>query len=222
MRLHKQESFDIAAVIKTKQQKWNNDTRLLGHLFDKVQRHYLKNYSPYESFQNLFNKGKYNCLTGTMLFALFLSELNYDFEIIETNYHIYLLISTPSKRFVIESTDPYAGFIYDEQQIEEYIARIHKEEKERLTKSASFTYQEDHNVSYNELIGIQYYNRAVTAYIAEDYELALSQLDLAVQYYPSVRAKEFFVYLLSDIKNKKVLPGFQENKYSNLQRLAML
>ncbi len=79
--------------LKLKQLKWNDSHRLLKKVFFQVHKEYLKEYVPYQSFQDLFETGTYGCLTGTALYAFLLEELGFEYEIIETNYHMFLLVN---------------------------------------------------------------------------------------------------------------------------------
>lgn len=68
-----------------------SDEYLLEQLLFRLHRKYLKEYQPYQDFYGLLENGRYNCVTSTALYAWFLEELNFDYRIIETDYHIFLM-----------------------------------------------------------------------------------------------------------------------------------
>lgn len=163
-------------------------------VFTKTHQEYLKAYKPYASFNELFSKGNYNCLTGTILYALVLNHFNISYEVIETNYHIFLTVETRQGKILLEATDPLNGFVDTPSAIEERIATY---KQNTLTASNSnqshYQYSFDlyNKVSLEELQGLLYYNKAVDSFNHQQLEKSIQFLEKAHALYSSPRIHEF-------------------------------
>lgn len=193
--------------LKLKQRKCNDNHRLLKKVFFQVHKEYLKEYVPYQSFQDLFETGTYGCLTGTALYAFLLEELGFEYEIIETNYHMFLLVKSDGHQYLIESTDPINGFVYKKDEIE---SRIKAAVKQNKTKAGheGFSFDIYKSISYVELIGLQYYNTAVNAYNSGNLALALYSLNEASRFDRSQRIKELLGLIMTseqEVPNLKMV-----------------
>ena len=84
--------FDISSFAEKLRQKESprNITRFCRLLFNRTHQEFFRRYSQFASFSETLNRGKYNCLTGTALYALLLNHFEIEYTIIETNYHIFL------------------------------------------------------------------------------------------------------------------------------------
>lgn len=209
----KAEYREFAEELKDKKAKWNDDHRLLEHLFYKVHRKYLKRYIPYKSFQDLFETGTYGCLTGTALYAFLLEELGFEYEIIETNYHMFLLVNSNGKKYLLESTDSFEGFEYAPDRIEARIADAYKKNKIG-GEHHTFSYDIYRSISYTELIGLQYYNTAINAFNEGNLKMTLYCLNEASKFNKSERIQEFLELMLESVDNasrlEKVILNFDE------------
>src|SRR5882672_8837405 len=81
-------------VEKLQRRKTASDIGFLKTVFHQTEKTFLKTYVPYSEFSEVFNTGNYDCLTATSLFAHLLDQLNFTYRIVETNYHIFLLVKT--------------------------------------------------------------------------------------------------------------------------------
>ncbi len=190
--------MDRITILKKKKKRLASDEAFLRKVFYHIHRVYLKKYKPYQSFEKLFEKGEYGCLTGTALYALILQELDYQIEIRETNYHVFLLVTTENEKFLIESTDPLHGFLAGEKAISKRLKEI--SEKNMLADSTDkyeFKCKINRTIQLEELIGLQYYNVATQYYNRGYFELALHFLHKSRQTYQSERQKEFFGLIVS-------------------------
>lgn len=95
----------VGALISSIKRDQGNDQRTLQRLFHKVHSSMLKRYQAYADFRTLFTEGTYDCLTATTLFSHLLTNLKYDFKVIETNYHIFILVETSRGQVMLETTD---------------------------------------------------------------------------------------------------------------------
>ncbi len=198
MDKYKLEFSDRINSLRKKKNRLSTDEAFLRHVFYKIHRVYLKKYKPYQSFEKLFEKGEYGCLTGTALYALILEELGYQIEIRETNYHVFLLVKAGNKQFLIESTDPLYGFLADEKAIAKRLNEISlKNTLAEKTEKYEFKCRINRTIRLEELIGLQYYNVATQYYNRGHFELALHFLHKSRQTYQSERQKEFFGLIVS-------------------------
>ncbi len=176
----------------------SNDVKFLETTFYKTHRQWLRHFNEHSGFTALVNTGDYNCLTATAFYALILDYFRFDYKIIETNYHIFLLINTSAGHVLLETTDPAEGFIEDASKIQ---ARINEYSKNNIPKDNTDQYFKFQTQLYNEvnaeqLVGLLHYNLAVQAYNAGKDNLAIEHLEKASNYYYSNRTKEFTRLLL--------------------------
>ena len=154
----------------------------------------------YTSFDALFNDGSYNCLTGTILYAIILNHFHIPYQVIETNYHIFLTVETKQGKILLEATDPLNGFVETKSSMEKRIATY----KQNTVLSASnsrlsyyqFNFDLFNSVSMEELRGLLYYNMAVDSYNHQRLEESIQFLVKANALYSSPRIHEFSQVLL--------------------------
>ncbi len=166
-----------------------SDVKLIKKMFRKVHGTMLKHYEAYADFNTLFQRGTYDCLTATALFSVLLSSLEYDFEIIETNYHIFLLVQTNRGKILIESTDPVAGLVTDPKEID---WKIEKYRHDQPVAENGYRYHCDvyQNVPQDKLTGLLVFNQAVKAYNLGKFLTCASALEKAYAAYSSDRCLE--------------------------------
>lgn len=182
-----------------KQRKVKNNNRFLSHLFYKVHRKLLKNYVPFTSFHNTLNSGDYDCLSATTLYALILSNLDIEFEIVETNYHIYLkMVDEQEKVVLFESTDPLNGFIDNEAEVNNRLAEYTADNQRSRPVQGEYAYSADMNnsVGMTRLVGLHYYNAAVKTFNNGEITKAVPLFQKALLFHDSERLNEFG-YVLS-------------------------
>lgn len=176
---------------KKKLQRSANEQYFVKHMFYSVHRKALKRYDQYVSFANTASTGKYDCLTASTLYAMYLSELQFDFDVVETEYHIYLKVYTAGGVVLLETTDPLEGYIVAEEEIKRAesnyataaagnfmgVANNQAERGEVINTGVTFT----------ELIGLHYYNQAIAAWNNNNTSTARALIGKAYRLYPSKR-----------------------------------
>lgn len=177
-----------------------SESEFLRTLFFKTHQMVLKQYVDFAPFHKLLDEGKYNCLTGTALYGLLLHHFGYDFKIIETNYHIFLLVNTERQDFLFEATDPLNGFVSDENEIQQKIADYKSQTVQRDNIAGRTYYQYSielfNQVSLHQLPGLLYYNESVDAYNRQELSRSVKLLEAASKVYTSERTEEFCRVLL--------------------------
>ncbi len=92
------------------QRKYQSDEQVLQIIFGQVQKQYLHSYDKnYPAFSQLFVNGKFNCVSGTGLYALILQRLGYTVEIHEKAFHAYLQVQLPGTVVLMDATDSQNG-----------------------------------------------------------------------------------------------------------------
>jgi hypothetical protein len=179
-----------------------NDVAFLQKIFRKTQKTFLKSYSPYISFDQTFKTGKYDCLTATALYSILLQEFHFDFSVVETNYHIFIVVHTNSGDVLLETTDRYQGFVQDKKEIEK---RIGAYKQNLITSNNSnahyydFSFRLYKKISPAQLTGLLYFNQAVNAFNSKQWKLCSEQLGLSASKYNSPRIKELAALLVQSV-----------------------
>lgn len=184
---------DEIAHLQRKKNRFKDEVRFIEFAFYRIHRRFLKNYQLFSTLPQLLNDGKYDCVSGTALYALIFKFLGIKYEIRETAYHVYLLAYTSNHQLiVIESTDPFYGCIVKLDRIKQYAAQMRMKQL-AATNSQYYQYQHfiDNAVSLRQLVGLQFFNMAIQFYNQTHIEKAKKYLALAFYYYESERMYEF-------------------------------
>jgi hypothetical protein len=191
-----------------------NQRAFIRHIFEKTHHRFLKSYKAYTSLDETFDNGSYNCLTGTILFSLLLHHYDIDHQVIETNYHIFILAETADGQILLEATDPLNGFVTSAEEIEARIA-IYKQnqiqEQQRNKTYYKFRFELYNEVSLDELRGLTYYNNAVNSFNQQNLETAVQNLVKANELYFSYRIEEFSQILLLSLQQSDLDLKTKEN-----------
>lgn len=202
--------FDISIFTNKLTQKElpRKTARFCRVLFNRTHQEFFRRYSQFASFSETLNKGKYNCLTGTALYALLLNHFEINYTIIETNYHIFLLADTNDGQVLFEATDPINGFVTDAKEIARRIDHYKKNipQGAPLDGKRYYTYTSElfQPVGLGELRGLLHYNVSTNAYNNQDFRVAIDHLDRALDLYSSPRLAEFSTVLLGAVIQSNV------------------
>ncbi len=134
-----------------------NESKTLRRLFFAVQETFLKEYVLYSSFFQTIDSGKFDCLTGSVLYAVFLEEIKqkgnfgYTYQIVQMPTHVFIKIELSDKNeMIFESTNFDKGFIATQKVIEFYLQEQAKKAQEET---------QNKNIV---LLGVQEVNNLVT------------------------------------------------------------
>jgi hypothetical protein len=199
-----QKMADFVASQDLKLSKTKSEIKFLRILFNESHRKFLKTYKPYSQFNEIFESGHYDCLTGTAFFSLVLESLKFEYIIVETNYHIFLLVHTREGRVLLETTDRLFGFKTNPAEIDNSL-RTYKENQ--LTASAPhkggyyYQYQASlfREIKSIQLSGLLYFNQAVVAYNNRDWVACVDSVVKARYIYDNARIEELTQLLASSI-----------------------
>ena len=185
-----QQELDEKAAKKT------DSLALLRVIFQKTHQRLLKNYRQHSTFSNLLDKGSYDCVSGSAALGLLLERYGYSFDVVETDYHVFIQVYLAGKTLILESTLPVGGMITSTSGVRNYLAAYLSEgvpvardiseglagTKVDFTDNTIFR-----KVSLNELAGLQHYNEAIVHFNTQNYKQAIDLLSKAYTYYPSER-----------------------------------
>lgn len=201
----KQRYDQMLLQLSNKQSYTKSESVFLENLFYRVHRKFLKGYEQHVLFSEIFKpSGKYDCVTGSALYALFLEDLGFKYEVIETDYHVYIIVNGEDKDYLFEATDPLNGFSKDQKEIA--IRRnIVLDDAKRINielamsgvseDQSQSSHQEvtinviNNSIGIRELAGLHYYNQSLKKLNNGDYKDAFKYVSIAQGIYPSQRIK---------------------------------
>jgi hypothetical protein len=211
--------------METRKTSFKTDKAFLHHLFLKTHQAFLGEFSPYASFRDLISANRYNCLSGTALYALLFHHFGIDFTIVENNYHIFILANTSQGNVLIEATDPLNGFIDDPKiitrKIEKYrTQRVDSEDASK--KFYHYKFSGSDTVSLTGMLGLLHYNRAVEAFNDQNLKLAITHLHQALLLHRSPKLEAFLELLFTSVTHNNSLDSQTRDQYlTRLQTLQM-
>jgi hypothetical protein len=198
-------SFDAFLVkLQKKQGLFSTERDFVRYVFAKAHKQYLKEYKATAPVSDLFKTGAYNCLTGTVIYTVLLNHFGISHQVIETNYHIFILAETNEGRILLEATDPFNGFVSTPSEIESRVKTyranlIATNSKEHFYH---FNFELFNPVSAKELRGLLFYNKAVDAFNHKNIKESVQFLTKASELYTSPRIDEFSQILLLTLRQK--------------------
>ena len=197
------ESNKLSHHVESLQKKRGySDKKLLKAIFKTTHQNFLKSYSQYADLGEVFTSGKFDCLTATALFSVVLDQMNFKYKIIETNYHIFILVDTSDGQVLLETTDKLFGFIHDSSEIEK---RIRSYRQNTIVASSNdkiyyhYSFDLFHEVGQHQLAGLLYFNQAIKAYNNGDLLACADLLERSKRIYESPRVEELAIVLVKSI-----------------------
>ena len=179
-----------------KASKKSDSLALLRVIFQKTHQRLFKNYRQHSTFSNMLDQGDYDCVSGSAALGLLLDRYGYSFDVIETDYHVFIQVYLGGKTLVLESTLPVGGLITSPSAVSNYLAAylsegapIARNISEGLAGTKVIT--EDNTifrkVNLTQLSGLQHYNEAIVHFNKQNYKQAIDLLTKAYAQYPSER-----------------------------------
>jgi hypothetical protein len=194
----------------------NSEVALLKALSNHAHRTYLKRYTAYAHVNDIFTKGNYDCLSGTYFFCASLEQLGFRYRIIETNYHIFLMVQTSGGEVLLESTDRENGVVSDPKFIEEKLLSYRKSSS---TETATNLYLSGIDLfgqlSPEQLPGLIYFNMAVEAFNTKRLVDCCTYLEQSWKIYNNPRIGHFVPILLKSVAGSNM----QEKEKKHLTAL---
>jgi len=214
--------LSFAEKLEGKKLSFERNKDFLEYLFTKTHQRFLKHYTDYTSFGEMLSQGTYNCLTGTALYALLLDQVGIGYQIIETNYHIFLLAHTDEGSILFETTDPTNGFVSDSAEIEKRITHYRQNSIQKVKSNKTYyRYNFDlyNDVNLDQMLGLLHYNLSIVAYNQQELPTAIDHLSKAMELYQSPRIEEFSRIILLSVIESNLDASVKEKCLDNLQSI---
>ncbi|MEY3647540.1 MAG: hypothetical protein RLZ13_422 [Bacteroidota bacterium] len=169
---------------------------LLRVIFQKTHQRLLKNYRQHSTFSNMLDQGAYDCVSGSAALGLLLDRYGYSFDVVETDYHVFIQVYLGGKTLILESTLPVGGMITAPSAVSNYLAAylsegtaVARNISEGLAGTKVNTADNTifRKVNLSELAGLQHYNEAIVHFNKQNYKQAIDLLTKAYARYPSER-----------------------------------
>lgn len=163
--------------------------KALKYVFDHVQTTFLKQYDVDADFSDMFVSGKYNCLTGTILYALLLDELKIKHTIKFMPGHVYLIAYIADIPYIFETTDPIGGFVELNKAMQSNAIKslrlmkfMASDNGDNSSKGDFFEtyYLKLNNTEMRGLVGYQYTNASFTEMMKQDYSKSYDLINKAI------------------------------------------
>lgn len=175
--------------------RFEKSEKFLKMVFYRSQLHLLYEYDQYATVEELVESGKFDCVSGSLLLASFLDFFGFDYKIIETSFHVFLLVELDNQQVILESTDSFNGFISDREEIAHYLDKfkseaknsklyLHPDQKVINSLLRPSVYQ---TIDLQKLKGLEHFNRAIHYNNQKDLKKALEEAKKAEFYYRSDR-----------------------------------
>lgn len=224
LNTYKSELNEFVNILKEKKSKYKREDLFFEYLFYKTHRKFLKHYAEYSSPADVLKNGRYDCLSGTTFYALLLHELRIPYTVIETNYHMYLLIQTTKGNYLYESTDALYGYTKDTDEIESKLNTYQSANARKASEKGEYVFDMNLNkkLGLMELAGLHYYNQAVNQFNHGLLAEATSSIEKSYVFYQSPRTAEFTKILLQRIYGTEDNLLGTESKKTYLRRLGLL
>lgn len=173
-----------------------SDLQFIRQIFEKTHQKLLKKYEQHSTFNSMLNEGKFDCVSGSAALSLLLDRYGFDFDIIETDYHVFIVVDLEGKKVILESTLPIGGMITSATEVNKYLESYKPEKFTPLNSLNQGLAGPDidfanhsifRKVNLKQLAGLQYYNDAIVHFNSQAFGLAIDQLSKAYLLYPSDR-----------------------------------
>lgn len=186
----------LVGELDGKASKTTDQMVLLRTIFQKAHQRLFRKYEQHSSFNTMLASGKFDCVSGSAALGLLLERYGYDFDIVETDYHVFIQVNLAGKPIILESTIAVGGMITLPSEVEKYLSSyLPKKDAPPITfnqrlAGPNIDLSETsifRKVNLTELAGLQYYNDAIVHFNSQDYGQAVHQLSKAYLLYPSDR-----------------------------------
>lgn len=187
---------NLVAEFDQKFEKKGTHINVLRQIFEKSHQQLFKTYEQHSTFNAMLDEGKYDCVSASAALALLLDRYDFDYKVVETDYHVFIVVNHEGKDIILESTLPVGGMITSPSEVASYLEGYKSDEsvqlrslnqrlgapKIDLSDNAIFR-----KVNLTQLAGLQYYNDAISYFNEQRFEKAAKQLNKALKLYNSGR-----------------------------------
>lgn len=201
--------------LQEKRGKFRSDENFLRYAFRESHKSFLHHYKAYSQFPEIFDSGNYDCLSATSFFSVVLDTFGFDYKIIETNYHIFLVVEVDHKQILLESTDMINGFVSDPRSVTERVSSYRENKMQAEANQDKYHYQYEldlyQQVMPQQLTGLLYYNQAIVAFNNNDLMDCSLKLKKAIRIYNTPRIAELAVILVARLAESDLAEEEKKN-----------
>lgn len=186
----------LVAELDQKFEKKGTHLNVLRQIFQKSHQQLFKTYEQHSTFNDMLDEGRYDCVSASAALALLLDRYGFDYKVVETDYHVFIVVNYEDKDIILESTLPVGGMITAPTEVAIYLEGYKSDDsgqlkslnqrlgaqKVDLSDNALFR-----KVNLTQLAGLQYYNDAISHFNDQSFEKASKQLNKALILYKSER-----------------------------------
>ncbi|WP_436516211.1 hypothetical protein [Ekhidna sp. To15] len=158
------------------------------YIYNQLHEKFLRKYEYLAFYDQIFEQGVYNCVTAVALYALSFEELGIPYSIKETPTHVYIVVDPEESQLLIETTDPVSGFkSFSPGFKENFVAQLAMmklvDQSDVNSKGLYPIFDEFYfggaDLTLEQLIGIQYYNKGLDLLDKKEYHKAWKELSKA-------------------------------------------
>lgn len=221
---------DFIVKLNTKKFKKLNPKKKIKLVFKKIHNNFLEKYDPIADFDLIISSKTYNCVSASALYAYTFNKLDIPFQVKEIPSHVFIVAYPNTHNIYVETTIPgNDGFYVPSENdmktavnalIETKLLTKNEVNKIGYNKAYHNYFYEKEFIKKEELIGIQYYNKAIYSFNLENYEESYNYLLKAEKFYSSKKInflKKSIIALLiektsfSNVKNLNYIVSFFNN-----------
>lgn len=209
--------FDkVIAVIGTEGS--SSEMKLLKRTYRLVREEFLEKYKVHASLGETLESGTYDCLTATALYAATLERLHIRYDIMETNYHIFIMVYTTRGTVLLEATDPVNGLVTGADEIHDHLTSYHLQQPTLPSNRVlnNYSFEIFRSISNHGLIGLLHFNQSARAFNEGDYLRSAQLLHQAQSWYDTPRCETLGNLLL------RAVEASQMDAKSRLECLSLL
>ncbi|WP_144606719.1 hypothetical protein [Algoriphagus algorifonticola] len=194
--MHAQKWEEHISTLDKKFEKKGKSLKFIRTLFEKSHQNLFKTYEQHATFNQMLSEGKFDCVSGTATLGMILNKYGFDFEIVETDYHVFLIVNVDQNPIILESTLRIGGMITNPGEVKNYLKAYAPEEassyldlRQRIGSPNQSESEKTifRKINLTQLAGLQYYNDAILHFNEQSYRVAAVQLEKAYKLYESER-----------------------------------
>lgn len=160
-----EEVFDLLEKKKINTLKNKAKAKLI---FNTVHSELFRKYELINAFHEIFENGKYNCLSASFIYAMTFERFGVPYEVREMPGHVYVIAYPKSESIVVETTDPTSGIVAINKSLKKkYVSNLIANKILDKNEVLDFEREFDKHFFSSEVIGkqqlaaFQYYNYAL-------------------------------------------------------------
>lgn len=187
---------NLIADLDKKFDRKGTHLKVLRNIFEKSHQQLFKTYEQHSTFNDMLDEGKYDCVSASAALALLLDRYGFAYKVVETDYHVFIVVNHEQNNIILESTLPIGGMITAPTEVASYLEGYKADDsaqlkslsqrlgapKVDLSDNAIFR-----KVNLTQLAGLQYYNDAISHFNMQSFDKASTQLNKALKLYNSER-----------------------------------